>query len=182
VLDVTSKGPQPWVQFSPFYPHRGIPVPMSEDYTTASVEGAWQGLKVFETASTDLSKLRVTDMHGLKRTERKYGRVLGHSAGVGSPLLLGFVEARRKLYLPMYRWVLENRVSDLVAQIRETLARNDVTLLDYETNADVNDASAPLSHAQLIVAYLEARWPDQAEACEEWSQPAVRKPAVIGWR
>ena len=85
VLDVTSRGAQPWVQFSPFYPHRGIPVPMSAGYTTYSVEGAWQGLKVFETHGVDLSKLRVTGMKDLKRTVRKYGRVLGHRAGVSSP-------------------------------------------------------------------------------------------------
>ena len=27
ILDVTSKGPEPWVRFSPFYPHGGIPIP-----------------------------------------------------------------------------------------------------------------------------------------------------------
>jgi hypothetical protein len=32
-------------------------------------------------------------------------------------------------------------------------------LLDYETNADVFDAASPLSHAQLVKAYLENRWP-----------------------
>ena len=29
ILDVTSKGPEPWVRFSPFYPHGSIPVPFS---------------------------------------------------------------------------------------------------------------------------------------------------------
>ena len=27
VLDVTSRGPEPWVRFSPFYPHGGITMP-----------------------------------------------------------------------------------------------------------------------------------------------------------
>jgi len=27
VFDLTSQGPEPWVRFSPFYPHGGIPVP-----------------------------------------------------------------------------------------------------------------------------------------------------------
>jgi hypothetical protein len=159
VLDVTSKGPQPWLQFSPFYPHRGIPVPMSDGYTTASVEGAWQGLKVFESASVDLSKMRVTNMQGLKRTGRKYGRVRGHRAGVSSPSLLGYLEARQELYLPMYRWVLDNRVSGLVQQIRQMLSESDVVLLDYETNGDVHDLSSPLSHAQLVKAHVEGSWP-----------------------
>ena len=78
VLDVTSRGPQPWIQFSPSYPHRNIPIPRSGGYTNASVEGAWQGLNVFESEGIDRSRFRVVDMKGLKRTTRKYGRVLGH--------------------------------------------------------------------------------------------------------
>src|SRR4051794_5968159 len=77
ILDVTSRGPAPWVRFSPFYPHGGIPVPYSSEYTAQSVEGIWQGLKVFASADVDLAKLKITTMSGLKRTSRKYGRVLG---------------------------------------------------------------------------------------------------------
>jgi hypothetical protein len=160
VLDVTSKGQRPWIQFSPFYPHRNIPVPMSEGYTTASVEGAWQGLKVFESEGIDRSKLRVVTMKGLKRSVKKHGRVLGHQAGINSTRpLLGKVEARRELYLPLYRWVLEHKLGELVEQIRQMRADRPVVLLDYETNADVFDASSPLSHAQLVKAYVEDRWP-----------------------
>ncbi|HET9223153.1 MAG TPA: hypothetical protein VFO07_11640 [Roseiflexaceae bacterium] len=39
ILDVTSRGPQPWVRFSPFYPHGGIPMPLSPGHTAMSVEG-----------------------------------------------------------------------------------------------------------------------------------------------
>jgi O-acetyl-ADP-ribose deacetylase (regulator of RNase III) len=46
ILDVTSKGEEPWVRFSPFYPHGGIPVPNSPGTFAQSVEGLWQGLKV----------------------------------------------------------------------------------------------------------------------------------------
>ena len=28
ILDVTSRSTQPWVKFSPFYPHGSIPVPL----------------------------------------------------------------------------------------------------------------------------------------------------------
>ena len=45
IVDVTSKGPMPWMKFSPFYPHGGIPVPFSPGYVSESVEGIWQGLK-----------------------------------------------------------------------------------------------------------------------------------------
>jgi uncharacterized protein DUF6939 len=33
VADVTSKGSDPWVRFSPFYPHGGILIPHTPDQT-----------------------------------------------------------------------------------------------------------------------------------------------------
>jgi len=29
IIDVTSRGYEPWIRFSPFYPHGNIPVPFS---------------------------------------------------------------------------------------------------------------------------------------------------------
>jgi hypothetical protein len=55
VIDVTSRGPQPWMRFSPFYPQGGIPVPFSPEQTGVSVEGIWQGLKVFVRQDVDPS-------------------------------------------------------------------------------------------------------------------------------
>ncbi len=34
-----------------------------------------------------------------------------------------------------------------------------VVLLDYETNDDIENTASPLSHAALIKAYLDNRWP-----------------------
>jgi hypothetical protein len=58
LIDVTSRGPQPWVRFSPFYPHGDLLVPFSPGQAGASVEGIWQGLKVFARQDVDLSKLQ----------------------------------------------------------------------------------------------------------------------------
>jgi hypothetical protein len=137
VVDVTSRGPEPWGRFSPFYPHGNIPAPLSPGYMTASVEGAWPALKLFERADVDLTKLARTDMRHLKRPARSYGRVLGHRAGVGSPLLVGYVEARKQIYLPLYQWVLDHRLPALVGELRELSRRGDIVLLDYATNGDV---------------------------------------------
>nr|MBA3532079.1 hypothetical protein [Ardenticatenales bacterium] len=76
-LDVTSQGEMPWVKFSPFYPHGNIPIPLSPGHIAASVEGIWQGLKVFESANVDASKFSITTMKNLKRTVRSNGPVLG---------------------------------------------------------------------------------------------------------
>jgi hypothetical protein len=156
VLDVTSKGPQPWVKLSPFYPHGGIPVPMSPGVVGASVEGIWQALKVFETIDVDPAKLAVTSMAGLKRTVRRYGPVRGHRAGLRGQHLLGYEAARREIYLPTYRWVLENRVPDLIAELRTLAEGPGVVLLDYTTNGDVTDLATPLSHAALVARAVES--------------------------
>jgi len=159
VLDVTSKGEGPWVRFSPFYPHGGIPVPNSPGTFAQSVEGLWQGLKVFEREDVDPSRWQIKDMRGIKRAGRARGRVRGHRFGVGSGVLLGYRDARYHIYLPAYRWVLENRLAAEVKRLREAAARGPVVLLDYETNGDVEDLSRPLSHAALVKHYLEGKWP-----------------------
>jgi hypothetical protein len=153
VVDVTSRGPQPWVRLSPFFPHGDIPVPFSPGVVSASVEGIWQGLKVFERADVDPGKLRVTSMSGLKRTTRRYGPVRGHRAGLRGAELLDYRTARRQIYLPSFRWVLSHRVPDLVDELRR-LAAGELVLLDYTTNGDPDDASTPLSHAALIAHHL----------------------------
>ena len=159
VVDVTSKGPDPWVRLSPFFPHGGIPVPFTPDVTAQSVEGVWQALKVFEGADVDPAKLDVTTMAGLKRSVRRSGAIRGHREGLTGERLLSYEDARRAIYLPTYRWVLEHRVEEELAELKELSGRGDVVLLDYTTNGDVADLRAPLSHAALIAAHLEDRWP-----------------------
>jgi hypothetical protein len=157
LLDVTSRGEQPWVRFSPFYPHGGIPVPNTPGALARSVEGLWQGLKVFEHEDIDPSRWEVSGMRGIKRAAGRRGKVLGHRFGVGSPVLLGYRDARLRIYLPAYRWVLENRLAAEVGRLREEAAAGAVVLLGYETNGDVEDLSRPLSHAALVKLYLEGR-------------------------
>ncbi|WP_394613520.1 DUF6939 family protein [Lentzea sp. JNUCC 0626] len=154
VIDVTSRGPDPWVRFSPFYPHGQIPVPLSPGVTSESVEGLWQALKVFEGADVDPSKLAVTSMKGLKRTVRRFGSVRGHRAGLEGERLLDYRTARQEIYLPAYRWVLEQRLRAEVEQLRELAETADVVLLDYTTNGDVEDLSTPLSHAALVADHV----------------------------
>jgi hypothetical protein len=51
--------------------------------------------------------------------------------------------------------VLDRKVADLVAELREFSSRRSVVLLDYTTNGDVADLSAPLSHAALIAQHIQ---------------------------
>ena len=90
IIDVTSKAQDEFVKFSPFYPIGGIPVPFTEGLVAVSVEGIWQGLKVFEDADVDTTFFSKRDMKNLKRTTRKYGHCLGHRKGVHGEELLDY--------------------------------------------------------------------------------------------
>lgn len=160
LADVTSQASDDLVKLSPFYPHGDIPVPFSPGYTATCVEAVWQGLKVFENAGVDTSLFSNDTMKGLKRTVRRYGKPLGHRKGVNGTELLGYIEARRLIYLPTYKWVLQNKVVRIIDRLREASRTKTIILLDYTTNADVDDPSKPLSHASLIKAYVEGNYPD----------------------
>ena len=159
IIDVTSHAQDEFVKFSPFYPNGGIPVPFTDDIAV-SVEGIWQGLKVFEDADVDTSFFSKRDMKNLKRTVRKYGPCLGHRKGVHGEELLGYLTARKLIYLPCYKWVLENKLQKLVTAIRVISKNKPVVLLDYNTNQDVWNPKSPLSHASLIKAYIEENYPE----------------------
>lgn len=159
IIDVTSHGRDPWVQLSPFYPHGRIPVPFSEGSFSQTVEGVWQALKVFERADIDPAKLNATGVAGLKRRESWNGRILGHRAGLHGQDLLGYEAARRRIYLPTYRHVLESRTAGLIRLLRVESGRSEVVLLDFTTNGDVCDLSSPLSHAALIAMHVCGTWP-----------------------
>ncbi|WP_433472230.1 DUF6939 family protein [Spirillospora sp. CA-142024] len=161
IIDTTSKAMKPWVRLSPFYPHGGIPVPFCDDVTAQSVEGIWQALKVFDNADVDPAKLQVTTMRGLKRTVPRYGPVRGHRTGLDGARLLDYATARRLIYLPSYRWVLDNRVTDLLERLGQLTDRAEVVLLDYTTNGDITDLTKPLSHAALIRQYIKASQNDR---------------------
>ena len=159
LADVTSSAEDGLVKLSPFYPHGGIPVPFSDGYTATCVEAIWQGLKVFEGCDVDVQMFQNGTMKNIKRTVRRFGKPLGHRKGVNGIELLGYIEARKQIYIPAYRWVLENKVASIIERLREASKTKTIVLLDYDTNADVENAKKPLSHASLVKAYAEGIYP-----------------------
>lgn len=159
IVDVTSQATDGLVRLSPFYPHGDIPVPFSEGYTAMCVEGIWQGLKVFETMDVDVNMFANDTMKNIKRTVRRFGKPLGHRKGVKGTELLGYIEARKQIYLPAYKWVLENKVANIIERLREASKTETIVLLDYTTNCDIDNPKTPLSHAFLIKAYAEGLYP-----------------------
>ena len=159
LADVTSQAKDGLIKLSPFYPHGGIPVPFSPGWTATCVEAVWQVLKVFEHADVDTEMFKNDTMKNLKRTVRRFGKPLGHNRGVKGTELLGYIEARKEIYVPTYRWVLEHKVQNIIERLREASRDKTIVLLDYNTNCDVDDSSKPLSHAYLIKAYVEGLYP-----------------------
>lgn len=180
IVDVTSKATTSLVKLSPFYPHGDIPIPFSENRKAKSVEGIWQALKVFESADIDEAMFSNDTMKDIKRTVRKYGKPLGHRKGVNGTDLLNYIDARIQIYLPSYLWVLENKVSEIIERLKEASKKEDIVLLDYETNCDVLNPKKPLSHAFLVKAYVEGNYPKATDLYKELEQrqlnPVEEKP------
>lgn len=180
LADVTSSAKDGLVKLSPFYPHGGIPVPFTEGMTATCVEAIWQGLKVFEHAGVDVSLFNNDTMKNLKRTVRRFGKPLGHRKGVYGKELLSYIEARKQIYIPTYKWMLEHKVQDIVEKLREASKTQTIVLLDYDTNVDVDNVKKPLSHASLIKAYIEGLYPygkDSASTTKKNKQKTTKNSA-----
>ena len=132
-------------KLSPFYPHGRIPVPGASDMYSDSVEGIWQGLKVIG-GDTDFSYFS-----GKGRKRR--GRPEGHRFG---DRLLGYVEARRMIYIPSYRYLWNECIGrDLRRFFFENATRGVVQYFyDFENIGDVEDTSSPLAHSSVLVQLL----------------------------
>lgn len=178
IFDITSSAPTiQGRKLSPFYPHGNIPIPgESRGMTATCVEAIWQGLKVFEGDGIDIALFRNDTMKNIKRTVRKNGKPLGHQYGVFSKTILNYADARRYIYVPAYRYVLENvpSVHFLVEQLAERAKTEDIVLLDYNLNPDNRDITKPLSHAELVKMYIEGRYPEKDEDFKPYSTEELK--------
>ena len=179
ILDITSKSTMRYAQIlSPFYPHGNIPIPFSpENIKATCVEAVWQGLKVFQNADVDFTTFKNDSMHNLKRTVRKFGLPLGHRKGVYGTELLNYFDARMQIYLPTYKWMLDNipEVNHVVERIKQQSKKQDIVFLDYNTNIEFRDISKPLSHAGLVKLYIEGNYPQQSEHFTPMTEEEIKR-------
>lgn len=158
IIDITSKAQNPWVKFSPFYPLENIPIPFSDNKFSKSVEGIWQGLKVFENSDIDPAKFDIENMKNIKRTVRKYGKVKGHRKGINGEDILSYSDSKKLIYLPTYKWILDNKLKNEITELKKILDQKSIILLDYETSEDIFSFK-PISHAFLVKLFLENNYP-----------------------
>ena len=119
-----------WKPLHPAYPHGNIPIPFFEHEKAVSVEGVWEALKLFETCGVDDSKLYITDMKNIRRTEEYYGNYLGHRVGSS---ILTYDEAYDQIYKKLYNQVLETTAKDTFLKLKKLNETHSLLLID-DTN------------------------------------------------
>ena len=145
VYDVSSRGKPPFVKLSPFFPHGLIPVPGHAGKTADSVEGIWQGLKLLD-GVTDES-------YFTGKGRKRRGRPSGHLFEGRS---LGYVEARRLIYVPAYTHLWRECIGNDLRRLFHDMAASGRPqyFYDFESNGDVDDPRSPLAHASVLVTLL----------------------------
>ncbi len=131
-------------ELCPFTPYGGIPIPGMRG-TSESVEGIWQGLKLID------GKIDSGYFSGKGR--KRYGKVKGHQYG---DRVLPIAEAREKIYIPSYEFMLKERVSQEILEEICSLARagEKQFFFDVDENADPRDTSSPLAHSAVLVSII----------------------------
>jgi hypothetical protein len=153
VLNMTDKGAMK--KLSPKYPHEGIPVPFEEEVMALSVDGIWNGCKVFERRGIDKRYFNKDMMKEVDREIKYGGKCKGFRNGLRGAKLMDEVEARKKILIPAYNWMLENKCGKLVNVLKKISEEKTLVLLDYSDNGDVENVSEPLSYASLLKAKIE---------------------------
>ena len=101
IIDVTNKAQDEFVKFSPFYPIGGIPVPFSDGEVALSVEGIWQGLKVFEGYDIDTSLFSKRDMKNMKPKSNLV--IYSDVTSIGMKLYYGIISEYYDLMVEEFR-------------------------------------------------------------------------------
>lgn len=128
-----------------------------QDITAASVECLWQGCKLRTGETTPRQEV----LQGAWRLG-KGKRPAGAYAGPGQPLITTPGEARRRIYLPAFKnlvehWLADPQVAAWVNQARQH--PGPVYLRDHDTGRGL-DRNGPMSHAWLFATFLNTgSWP-----------------------
>jgi len=122
-----------------------------------SVEALWQSTKIFVPGGRPDEKGLAGDW---RRGKGK--RPIGAWAGEGIPLITSPGEARRKIYLPAFKNLIEHWLQDAIVRGWIEAARSHkgpVYLRDHDTGRGV-DRNGPMSHAYVLAEWLNTgKWP-----------------------
>ncbi len=128
-----------------------------EGVSAVSVECLWQGTKIFaEGGIPDIMTLNGDWRRGKAR------RPIGAWAGPGKPLITTPGGARRAIYVPAFKrlvehWLQDRTVKEWIDQAEAH--KGNVFLRDFDTGRGI-DRNGPMSHAWVLCTWLNTgTWP-----------------------
>lgn len=183
VINTTSQSMNDWTrEFSPFFLG---PIPLYGDMTARCMENAWQYAKVYPQHVDVRGQPRDlywqwAQMGWSARRACRYpmGRGARPAFSLWDGQKLGYVEARKRIYVPLYRDALAQ--TDAFRRLVEIAKERPIALWDfdgYDHRAEgvslkdvLDDDTRPMGHAFVIKAMLLAGpdvtveyWPDEVE-------------------
>ena len=130
------------------------------DIEAVSVECLWQGCKILR---EEIGSYPNPETIGGNWRKGKGRAPRGAYAGPGNPLITNPGEARRKIYIPAFRNLVEHWMNDwMVVSWIEQCRRFDgpIYLRDHDTGRGL-DRNGPMSHAWVLCTFLNTgRWPE----------------------
>lgn len=160
IIDFASRGNLAIDRFNPYYPYRDIPVPNSGGLVAESVGSVWHGLKVFEKRDICEELICNYSFDHERLNGHNHGDYLGHRYGIHGLGLLNISDARRRILVPTYRWVLDYKVQDAITEIREANKNHDIIFIVNQVEcSEIRDYMHPISHVSLIKAYIDGLFP-----------------------
>lgn len=157
VVDMQATAQEPYCRLSFDYQHGQIPVLCMPRMYAESVTGIMEALKLVGKQGRR-GHVNVGYLVGAGRQRKvEPGEwVTGyHYKGRA----IDTAEARRRILIPQYLWVLNHRVGDVLAKLRRDAQLRSLGLYDGHSSADL-EGSDRLSAAALLAAFLNDRLED----------------------
>lgn len=157
IVDFSKIKNTPFNQLSTYFPWGDIPVPYSPGSMGMSLHSIWEGLKVFELCDVDTNfiKKNIREI----RSQKEYGKLLGFRRGIDGHCIFEEIEARKRIYIKIYKWILENKASKIILKLRQFSTNGNLFFIDKCTNCNLEDLSSPISTAFLAKSYIEGSYP-----------------------
>lgn len=163
-MNLTRIDLSPFNRLSPYFLWGDVPIPYSGCAQGVSLHSIWEGLKVFELSDIDMEFIK-NPQQGI-RSENEFGILKGFRRGIYGEYIFSEIEARERIYIKIYKWILENKAYNLIYDLRQISYGRNIILIDSCINCNIEDLSTPISTAFLVKSYIQGTGPFQ-DICEE---------------
>lgn len=159
IVDFSNIEATPFNQLSIHFPWGDIPVPYSPGSMGMSLHSIWEGLKVFELCDVDTTFIK-NPLTAI-RPQDEFRELLGFRRGIDGHCIFNEIEARKRIYIKIYKWILENKAYNIILGLRQFSSKRNLIFIDECTNCNLEDLSSPISTAFLVKSYIEGTDPYQ---------------------